>query len=51
MARELWEELQIKSELFFPQPIFLTVTETVGATAGAPMSRSGMFCAAIASSA
>ncbi len=34
VERELWEELQLESRLFFPQPIFLTVTQTVGATAG-----------------
>jgi 8-oxo-dGTP diphosphatase len=34
VARELWEELQIESELLFPQPLFLTVTQTAGTTAG-----------------
>jgi 8-oxo-dGTP diphosphatase len=32
--RELWEELHIPARFVFPQPLFLTVTQTVGATAG-----------------
>lgn len=34
VVRELWEELQLKARFLFPQPMFLTVTQTVGATAG-----------------
>jgi 8-oxo-dGTP diphosphatase len=34
VARELREELQLDAEFLFPQPIFLTVTQTVGTTAG-----------------
>jgi 8-oxo-dGTP diphosphatase len=31
--RELWEELRIPARFVFPRPLFLTVTQTVGATA------------------
>lgn len=34
VRRESVEELGIEATFLFPQPIFLTVTETVGATAG-----------------
>jgi len=34
VRRELWEELQLPAHFLFPQPIFLTVTQTVGITAG-----------------
>jgi 8-oxo-dGTP diphosphatase len=34
VARELREELGIDARFLFPQPIFLTVTQTVGNTAG-----------------
>jgi 8-oxo-dGTP diphosphatase len=33
VAREIWEELQLAAMLFLPNPLFLTVTQTVGATA------------------
>jgi 8-oxo-dGTP pyrophosphatase MutT (NUDIX family) len=32
--RELWEELHIPARFVFRRPLFLTVTQTVGATAG-----------------
>jgi ADP-ribose pyrophosphatase YjhB (NUDIX family) len=32
--REIAEELRLEGEFLFPEPIFLTVTETVGSTAG-----------------
>jgi 8-oxo-dGTP pyrophosphatase MutT (NUDIX family) len=34
VSRELWEELRLHADFLFPQPIFLTLTETVGTTAG-----------------
>jgi 8-oxo-dGTP diphosphatase len=34
VRRELWEELHLSTQFLFPQPIFLTVTQTVGSTAG-----------------
>lgn len=34
VERELWEELQIAARFMFPEPLFLTVTQTVGQTAG-----------------
>jgi 8-oxo-dGTP diphosphatase len=34
VERELWEELQLAASFVFQQPIFLTVTQTVGTTAG-----------------
>lgn len=34
VRREVQEELQIEAIFVFPQPIFLTVTQTVGSTAG-----------------
>ena len=34
VEREVQEELQIAAEFLFPEPIFLTVTQTVGETAG-----------------
>jgi len=33
-ARELAEELALAADFLLPEPLFLTVTETVGATAG-----------------
>lgn len=32
--RELWEELHMPAQFVFPRPLFLTVTQTVGVTAG-----------------
>lgn len=32
--REVSEELDVEASFLFPQPIFITITETVGATAG-----------------
>ena len=34
VEREVWEELQIEARFLFPEPLFLTVTQTVGQTAG-----------------
>lgn len=34
VQRELCEELQLPAQLLFPHPLFLTVTQTVGTTAG-----------------
>jgi 8-oxo-dGTP diphosphatase len=34
VTREVWEELHLHADFLFPQPIFLTVTQTVGTTAG-----------------
>ncbi len=34
VVREVWEELQITAQFFLPEPFFLTVTQTVGRTAG-----------------
>ena len=34
VRRELWEELQLEADFLVSQPIFLTVTQTVGSTAG-----------------
>jgi 8-oxo-dGTP diphosphatase len=34
VVREAHEELQLTANFFFPQPIFLTITETIGSTAG-----------------
>jgi 8-oxo-dGTP pyrophosphatase MutT (NUDIX family) len=34
VRRELWEELQLSAQFLFSQPLFLTVTQTVGSTAG-----------------
>jgi 8-oxo-dGTP pyrophosphatase MutT (NUDIX family) len=34
VRRELWEELRLPAHFLFPQPIFLTVTQTVGSHAG-----------------
>jgi 8-oxo-dGTP pyrophosphatase MutT (NUDIX family) len=34
VTRELWEELHLRADFLFPQPIFLTVTQTVGTTVG-----------------
>jgi len=34
VQRELWEELRIPAHFLLPHPLFLTVTQTVGATAG-----------------
>lgn len=34
VTRELWEELHLAAHFLFPQPIFLTVTQTVGSSAG-----------------
>lgn len=34
VRRELWEELRLAADFLVPEPIFLTVTQTVGSTAG-----------------
>jgi 8-oxo-dGTP diphosphatase len=34
VRRELWEELRLSAHFVFPQPIFLTMTQTVGTTPG-----------------
>jgi 8-oxo-dGTP pyrophosphatase MutT (NUDIX family) len=34
VERESWEELRIEARFLFPEPLFLTVTQTVGQTAG-----------------
>jgi 8-oxo-dGTP pyrophosphatase MutT (NUDIX family) len=34
VRRELWEELRLPARFLFPRPLFLTVTQTVGITAG-----------------
>jgi len=34
VQRELWEELRIPANFLLPRPLFLTVTQTVGVTAG-----------------
>ena len=34
VEREVWEELQIEARFLLPEPLFLTITQTVGRTAG-----------------
>src|SRR5690349_3278098 len=34
VGRELWEELRVQARFLLPRPLFLTVTQTVGTTAG-----------------
>jgi 8-oxo-dGTP diphosphatase len=34
VEREAWEELRIEARLLFEEPLFLTITQTVGQTAG-----------------